>query len=259
MGKQIMRATRWSCRSLFAVYSRFMTLLFALFCAAAGLLPKSASAKSSTSSSTVFKGTAYRAADSTVLSNIRLFLQDCFQPDYGIYPEYGVEMPVYGIAFTGDITADSIMTDENGNFTAELPAAGELFQSIQSEVVNEADSMVRYYSSACIAIEKETDSSYTLYLRQSTIPTAVERRAARSAEPAVMSTLRGEQLQIRIPEWNGQKTVASIVNSRGQETATLTAGVDGIIHWDTRAIAKGIYFLRAKTGQNNLRVKILVK
>ncbi|MBN1759220.1 MAG: T9SS type A sorting domain-containing protein [Chitinispirillaceae bacterium] len=257
MGKHIIRATRWSFRSLLSAYSRLMTLLFALFCAATGLLPKSASAKNAADGSTVFKGTAYRAADSTVLGNIRLLLTDCYLPDYGIVPDYGVT-PLYGVYTPVITTLDTVETDENGTFDRELTGSGSRLFNVTSDIVDEPTGQGRYYTSTCVAIESETDSIYSLYLRK--IPTtAVERKSAASTKPSAMTAFRGKELQIRLPEGNGQNRIASIVNSRGQETATLASGPDGMLRWDTRSVAKGIYFLRLKNGQTNLHVKILVK
>ena len=253
MGKHLIRATRWSWRSLLSVYSRLMTLLFALFCAATGLLPKSASAKESAGDSTVFKGTAYRASDSTVLGNIRLYLQECAFPLYGIFPDYGIA-PEYGVAIP-TLTVDSVVTDENGNFEAVLPGTGDATRGLVSEEVVEPDGRT-IYSSTCVTIMPGTDSTYTLYLVNTT--TAAEKKADRSV-PAAMTALRGNELQILIPEWKGLEAAATIVNSRGQVAATITADPDGLLRWNTGPVAKGIYFLRLHSEQANLSVKILVK
>ena len=259
MGKHLIRATRWSGRSLLLVYSRLMTLLFALFCAATGLLPKNASAKGSTIPSTVFKGTAFRASDSTVLSNIKLILSDCFLPDYGIYPEYGVITPLYGVTTPGQTVpvSDTVVTDEDGNFEKVLSSAGNLSRMVASEMIEEPGARTRYYSSGCVNITGGKDSTYTLYLSNAT--TALERNLSSTGELSAMTALRGKELQITIPEWKGKHATATIVNSRGQKTATLSIDTDGMLRWDTRTAAKGVYFIRLNSEQADLRLKILVK
>lgn len=259
MGKHLIRATRWSGRSLLLVYSRLMTLLFALFCAATGLLSKNASAKGSTIPSTVFKGTAFRASDSTVLSNIKLVLSDCFLPDYGIYPEYGVITPWYGVTTPGVTVpaSDTVVTDEEGNFEKVFSSAGNLSRMVASEMIEEPGARTKYSSSGCVNITGGKDSTYTLYL--SNVTTAVERNVSAKVELSAMTALQGKELQIRIPEWQGKTATAIIVNSRGQKTATLSIDMDGILRWDTRTVAKGVYLIRLNSEQADLRLKILVK
>jgi hypothetical protein len=133
MGKQIILFSRWSLRSLFLVYSRLTTLIFALFCAATGQTPKTGSAVRTAAATTTFKGDAYLSSDSTTLKNVKLFFQDCMAPEYGISPDYGVISPWYGPM----PTRDSVMTDENGLFEIKLTGSGNLSRSITTEEIAE--------------------------------------------------------------------------------------------------------------------------
>lgn len=260
MGKHLIRATRWSGRSLLRMYSRLLTLIFALFCAATGQLPK---AKQTKTEPTIFRGTVYRASDSTLLSNIKLYLTDCYIPeygifpDYGVYPEYGVVAPLYGINTTSPIQQEEVTTDENGTFKIEYTGTYSFACTFSSEVVPDPGANNTYYSQGCIDFNRGKDSTYTLYLRN--ITTAAERKTKTIAQPSVMNALKGDMLQIRIPDWNGQTGTAMIVNTGGRKTATLTADPNGIMHWDTRPVAKGVYFLRLQDAHTNLSMKILVK
>jgi hypothetical protein len=260
MGKRLIHMSVWSQRSLFSAFSKLMTLIFALFCAATGQLSKSASTQGTGAASTSFKGTAYRLADSTVLGNIRLYLQACAMPLYGIYPDYGIT-PLYGISqrtepmVTSDIV-DSVITDEQGRFEVAFHSSGEQYFGLTSNEVTEAAGRAIYSSKGCLTLQPGTDSTYTIYLRKLT--TAVKRESGTSAPPAVMSTFQGKTLHVRIPEWQHQANSASIVNSRGQNIATLTAAPDGTLSWDTRSVATGMYFLRLLNGPATFRLKILV-
>lgn len=252
MGKQIVRFSRWSCRSLFQVYSRIMTLIFALFCVASGQLPRTSS-NTRANETANFKGTAYRASDSTALKNVRLFLSDCFAPAYGIYAEYGVIVPWYGPA----PRVDTITTDENGHFEKNL--TGSQARVITSDVVDEQSGRTSYQSSGCILIQEGVDSSYTLYLHKQIV--AVEPVAARTRpeQTLIMTALQGNLLQVYIPELKENRTDASIINSKGQRITVLTTDNKGTLSWDTRGTARGVYFLKLCNKESNLNVKILVK
>lgn len=266
MGRHIIQISRWSGRSLFMAYSRLMTLIFALFCAATGQLPKTTTVRRAEATTTIFKGTAYRAADSTKLAGIKLFLQDCFSPLYGIYPEYGVSplygviTPVYGVATPAPllpVKRDSVVTDENGYFELVLDNSNLSDKSITSEVVTDAAGKTVYTFSDCVFIKEGTDSTYTLYLNGN--KTAVEKAARASRQPAIMTALQGQELQIRIPEWIGKSGSASIVNSLGQEVASMALSADGSFRWNTRTVAKGVYFFQTHGGGLPTSVRILVK
>ena len=247
MGKQIIRISRWSCRSVFKVYSRIMTLIFALFCAATGQLTRSASAKRT--AATNFKGTAYRASDSTVLKNIKLFLTPCMLPEYGIAADYGIVVPMYGPS-----TIENVTTDENGYFRKNVNITNF---TINSEEVIESSGRTRFYSSGCIQIRNDKDSTYTLYLQEMAVD--VKEGMTRPQQASVMTILQGNQLQIHIPEWKDGRTDATIINSKGQKITDLSADKDGILRWDTSPAAKGVYFLKLRNKKSDLSVKILVR
>jgi len=260
MGKHIIRFSRWSGRSLFLAYSRLMTLIFALFCAATGQLPKSNSVRQAEATSTVFKGKALRASDSTALSGIKLYLEDCYSPLYGIYPDYGVIAPVYGMqvpTLLPVLKRDSVVTDANGRFEVAITGSDPMSRIITSAVVTDAKGITVYSSSGCIIIPAGTDSTYTLYLRKTT--TAIAKAAPSAAPTRVMTTWQGQELQVTVPEWHGTSGTAAIVNSRGQEIASINLSPDKTFRWDTRTFAKGIYFLRVRDGINRASVRILVK
>ncbi|HEX2959066.1 MAG TPA: T9SS type A sorting domain-containing protein [Chitinispirillaceae bacterium] len=258
MGKHIIRLSRWSTRSLYQIYSRLITLIFALFCSVTGQVQKSASMKAN-GSTTTFKGTAYRSTDSTLLKNIQFYLRDCIIAKYGIMPEYGILMPDYGVAarYGVDTTLATVKTDANGQFEVNLTASEDLSCTISSDDVIEPAGKAKYYSSGCLTIKAGVDTTYTLYLySQATSITPVQTAAKHQF---TLSAIQGKDFHFQIPDWKGQKITASILNSNGQKIAFLTSDAEGAVSWNTRSVAAGVYFLNLQNNINTLSMKILVK
>jgi hypothetical protein len=262
MGKHIIRLSRWSGRSLYKLYSKLITLVFAIFCGVTGQIQKSASSKQVNSSATTFKGTAYRASDSTALKNIQFYLQNCIlvkygiMPDYGIMPEYGISA-LYGVSTTPIPPIATVKTDENGKFEVELSTTSNVSYTISSDDVITPSGKVKYYSSGCLSIKAGKDTTYTLYLRNlttATIPAHTD-----NGHLFTVSAIQGKDFRFQIPEWKGQKTSAAIINSIGQKIAILDSDATGTLCWDTRAVAGGIYFLQLQNDKSKLSMKILVK
>jgi hypothetical protein len=262
MGRHIIRLSRWSTRSLFQVYSRLITLVFALFCGVTGQVQRSASSKQVNSSSTTFKGTAYRASDSTVLKNIQFYIQNCIIPKYGIMPEYGVIVPYYGIAVRYGVSTATplpatVTTDENGHFQVKLATSGDVSCSISSDDVVEPTGNVKYYSSGCFTIKAGVDTTYTLYLQKQT--TAITPVWTDTKHQFTVAAIQGQNFRFQIPDWKGQKIGAAILNSSGQKVTRLETDSDGGLCWNTRSVAGGVYFLQLQKDNNTLSMKILVK
>ncbi len=262
MGRQIIRLSRWSGRSLYLVYSRLITMIFALFCSVTGQVQRSASSKQANSSSTTFKGTAYRASDSTVLKNIQFYLSNCIIVKYGIMPEYGVIVPDYGIAARYGVSTAvplpaTVQTDENGKFQITLATSGDVSCTINSDEVVEPSGKVKYYSSGCFTIKAGRDTTYALYLQKAT-STNTQFKTDTKHLFTVMA-IQGKDFRFQIPDWKGQKIVAAILNSSGQKIVQLDTDAEGALSWNTGAIACGVYFLQLQNEKNILSMKILVK
>ncbi|MBN1600244.1 MAG: T9SS type A sorting domain-containing protein [Chitinispirillaceae bacterium] len=260
MGKHIIRLSRWSTRSLYQVYSRLLTLVFALFCGVTGQIQRSASSKQANNTTATFKGTAYLASDSSVLKNIQFYLENCILVRYGIMPDYGI-MPEYGVsAWYGINTGTPLATfktDENGNFQTQFSAPVNRTYTISSEDIVTPGGKVRYYTSGCLTIKAGVDTSYTLYFQNMT--TSATPARTDTEHQFTLSAIAGKDFLFQIPDWKGQNISAAIINSQGQKVTTLNSDATGKLCWNTRAIAGGIYFLQVQNDRNTLSMKILVK
>jgi hypothetical protein len=235
-------------------------MIFALFCSVTGQIQKSASSKQVSGTSTTFKGTAYLADDSGVVKNIQLYLQNCIVPKYGVMPDYGIIKPAYGISARYGVSTTfplPVKTDENGKFDVKLTIPGDVSCSISSDEVVEPAGKVKYYSSGCLTIKAGVDTTYTLYLKkQTTTNTQIQ---TTTKHQFTVTAIQGKDFRFQIPEWKGQKMSAAILNSSGQKITHLNIDADGMLCWNTRSIAVGIYFLQLQNDNNILSMKILVK
>lgn len=229
-------------------------MVFALFCSVTGQVQRSASTKQTT-----FKGTAYRASDSTVLKNIQFYLKNCIIVKYGIMPDYGVISPEYGVSAWYGISATPlpVKTDENGKFEITVPSSIDVSGSITSDEVIEPSGKVRYYSSGCLTIKADIDTTYSLYLQKQVTTSTTVRTDTK--HQFTVTAIQGNNFRFQIPDWKGQKIEAAITNSSGQKITQLDTDADGMLNWDTRTIAVGIYFLQLQNGNDLLSMKILVK
>jgi hypothetical protein len=230
-------------------------MIFALFCSVTGQIQKSASSKQTT-----FKGTAYRASDSTVLKNIQFYLQNCIIAKYGIMPEYGVIMPDYGVSAWYGVSTTfplPVKTDENGQFEVKFTTTSDMSVSISSDEVIEPAGKVRYFDSGCLTIKAGVDTTYTLYLKKQT--TTNTQIATDSKHQFTVTAIQGKDFHFQIPDWKGQKISAMILNSSGQRITQLDCDACGMLCWNTRSIAGGVYFLQLQNDNAILSMKILVK
>lgn len=172
-------------------------------------------------------------------------------PLYGINPDYGVIVPMYGPA----PLIDSVTTDENGSF--EVNVMRSFTRNIRTETVIDASGKRVTYFSDPIFIQEGVDSSYTIYLREQTV--AAHPEVSHSKKNPILPVFQGNLFEVRIPEWKGSTTDAVVVNSKGQRISVLTANNDGVLRWDTRGAARGVYFLKLSNNENNINIKMLVK
>jgi hypothetical protein len=230
-------------------------MIFALFCSVTGQIQRSAPSKQTT-----FKGTAYRASDSTVLKNIQFYLQNCIIAKYGIMPDYGIIMPDYGVSAWYGVNTTfplPVKTDENGHFDVKFTTIEDVSCKISSEQVVEPAGKVQYYSSGCLTIKAGVDTTYTLYLQTQAITNTQIQTDTK--HQFTLTANKGKDFRFQIPDWKGQKVAAAILNSSGQKISHLETDVDGTICWNTQSIACGVYFLQLQNGNNILSMKILVK
>lgn len=255
MGRQIIQLSRWSTRSLFLVYSRLITMIFALFCSVTGQIQRAAPSKQTT-----FKGTAYLDGDSGVVKNIQLYLRNCIIAKYGIMPDYGVIMPEYGVSAWYGVSTTTpvpVKTDEYGKFEVKFTTTSDMSVSISSDEIIEPAGKVRYFDSGCLTIKAGVDTTYTLFLKKQT--TTNTQIATDTKHQFTVTAIQGKDFHFQIPDWKGQKVVAAILNSSGQKITSLNIDSDGILCWNTQSIAVGVYFLQLQNENNILSMKILVK
>jgi hypothetical protein len=244
------------------VYSRLITMIFALFCSVTGQIQKSASSKQTT-----FKGTAYLEGDSGVVKNIQLYLRNCIIAKYGIQPYYGVIMPEYGVVMpdygvsawygVNTTTPLPVKTDEHGKFEVNFTTTSDMSVSISSDEVIEPAGKVKYFDSGCLTIKAGVDTTYTLFLKKQT--TTNTQIATDTKHQFTVTAIQGKDFRFQIPDWKGQKVAAAILNSSGQKISHLDIDADGMLCWNTQSIAVGVYFLQLQNGNNILSMKILVK
>ncbi|MDG5816607.1 T9SS type A sorting domain-containing protein [Chitinispirillales bacterium ANBcel5] len=246
MEKTILKASLWSWRSAFTLYSKVIALLFALFCIASGQAQKMSANENLSDSSPKFRGRAFKASDSSIIANSKLYLSDDNIPLYGVIGPQDPEN-IYP-------SRDSTYTDENGYFEISIEIYPPVFTS---NIENDSGETVFHASEPFYDIPHK-DSVYSFYLSplQST---QVSRQAAPS-EKRQLQVTQGRTISIKITDWNGAKTSSiSVIDLKGKTIARLQASHTGVISWDTQNVPKGVYFLRLNNNVRDISMRIVVK
>ncbi len=252
MGKKVLRASVWTCRSLLFLYSKAIAFTFALFCVVSGIAAENAPIKIEKKT---ISGKAMMRTDSTVLKNIKLYLGP------------PIAAPVYGVGFGCYFDAfDSTVTDSAGEFVITYPESifsnGSTKQSVIFAVKTDSESgaarFERFAAADPLYLNPQSDTTVTLYL-EPYICTGVlpEKKADR---PSIIKTNYGNTVSLKIGNWAvGGKYTASIVDISGKLIASPVISPDGILNWNTEKYSKGIYFINVETDRGILNTKIAVK
>lgn len=253
MGKQIIKVSVWTCRSAWSLSNKVVTMIFAIFCVVSGLFARTNSVTEDSNGNTI-KGKALRSADSTVLSNMKIYLGQMTCPLYGVGA---------GCAFSA---VDSVNTDYLGNFETGYPerlfhnGAGFVeFCTRDSVKVGHYNGYVTtYYSVDDAYLNSKSDTSIVLYM----LPfesTSVSKRTA--SKPLSFSrAIHGNTAIIKLGNWPAnEKYSAKIVNTAGTLIAIPLISSDGILNWNTEKNARGIYLLKIETNSRFLNTPILIK
>src|SRR5690606_16134057 len=98
-----------------------------------------------------------------------------------------------------------------------------------------------------------SDTIFTLYLAPQNRSSVKNQSKRISADH--LYTNQGKTITIKIPEWNGEKKNASVINIKGETIAKIQASAaEDNINWNTESVAKGIYLLNIRSSSNEVNV-----
>jgi hypothetical protein len=238
MGRKIINASLWSWRSLISLYTRAMTLVFALFCVATGQLIKTPPANGLIKSRALFEST------STPLKNLKLYL--C-----------ATMYPVYGMSSVPQIVKkDSTYSDSSGYFLLpDTVTTCNYYISTPSVTTNQKNA---FYLSTTTYCPKGKDSVITLRMREQ-IHTDVKNIFSEQVAVKSHYSIQGGMVTVKVPVSTNDIKGASVINVNGQTVAQLQPLTNGDIRWNTSLFAKGIYFLNIENDNGHLNIKIILK
>ncbi|MDG5813949.1 T9SS type A sorting domain-containing protein [Chitinispirillales bacterium ANBcel5] len=255
MGKSIMKASLWSIRSVFSIYSKFIALVFALFCVASGQVQNNSGTESQNEKPKI-RGRALRATDSTVIANTKIILSSTAAPLYGVSNYYPRDEDYSSNFF--HLPIDSTKSDENGYFELTLDYFDRLSQMEFVAKLDESEGKVLYATDNTFISPIDPDSVYTFYLSpKGRVPVTrqIENRGKRQLQVS-----RGRTISITITDWNGAKTSdISVIDLKGNTVARLQASETGVISWDTQNTPGGVYLLRLNNSLRDIYTRIVVK
>ncbi|HEX3020119.1 MAG TPA: T9SS type A sorting domain-containing protein [Chitinispirillaceae bacterium] len=247
MGKKMIRASIWTCRSLLSLYSKAMAFIFAVFCVVSGMSAGTVSIKDGASGK--ISGKALQSSDSTALKNIKIFMGN-------------IVCPVYGVGLCCSFGAtDSTVTDSLGNFETVYPE--KLFGDtrVGQVVFAKVDTIKSDYRvsiSEVYYLNSNSDTAVTLYLEPLVCTNILPERP--SASNPILKTILGNTVSLRIGNWSSQKKYsAKIVDITGRLIASPAISQDGILTWNTAKYSRGVYLVNVETDFGVLNTKIAVK
>lgn len=248
MGKKVIRASVWTCRSLLSLYSKAIALVFAVFCVVSGL---SAGVKDKMEEKKTISGKAYWSSDSAVIKNVKLFIGS------------DIVCPLYGTGFPCYINVvDSVITDSLGNFEIDYPDA--LFKQGTGSIVFSHHSSNSGIDQRPIAISDDfllnsnSDTSIVIYLHQNDANGVYQEKKPISVP--LSKTVNGNTVSLKIGNWTGgNKYSAKIIDINGKLVFSPKISQDGILSWNTERFPRGVYLINVKTDQGLLSAKIAVK
>ncbi|MDG5816608.1 T9SS type A sorting domain-containing protein [Chitinispirillales bacterium ANBcel5] len=246
MGKTILKASLWSWRSAFTLYSKVIALLFALFCVASGQAQKMSANENLSDSSPKLRGRAFKALDSSVVANSKIYFATYSAPLYGVMEPWEDEYFYF--------PRDSTYTDEDGYFEVTF----DYFSNITSNIENDSGETVFHVSEPFYYVSQK-DSVYSFYLSPLQ-NTQVSRQEASPSEKRQLQVTQGRTITVKITDWNGAKTSSiSVIDLKGKTIARLQASHTGVISWDTQNVPKGVYLLRLNNKVRDVSMRIVVK
>ncbi|KMQ50041.1 hypothetical protein CHISP_3073 [Chitinispirillum alkaliphilum] len=241
MGRQLIKMSRWSCKSIFSLYSKVITIIFALFCVITGQINKTESSENEETKSHSLRGIALNAKDSTVMGNIRLFLCEELAVMYGSL-----------IRLSDYIKLDSTYTDDTGyfKFSVDEPVRYYPFVLVHGTEYST-------YVSEWFYFDDDKDSIHTVYLTHRGFSSV--KNAISNSNVNQMYTYQGKTLVVRIPDFNEKNAKVKIVNLKGEKIETLQTSEDGSIRWNTRSVSKGVYIMNVAGSRHDLNLRVVVK
>lgn len=250
MGKKVIRASLWTCRSLLFLYSKAIATVFAVFCVISGL---SAKVIDGNWEKKLIKGKVYWSVDSSIVKNVKLFMGD-----YLICPLYGMGTP--SSCYINVV--DSVNTDSLGNFVTTYPEA-----IISQETGN---IVFAYYGSNSgidgnpVAISDDyrlnsiSDTSIVIYLYPNDANGVYQETKPISVP--LSKTANGNTVSIKIGNWSGgNKCSAKIIDITGKLVASPKISQDGVLSWNAERFSRGVYLINVRTDKGLLSTKIAVK
>lgn len=241
MGKKIVGASAWTCRSIWLFCNKTVTMLFAAFCVISGFFSKTASAEDVT-----LRGKVYNGADSSILANIKLYL--C-----------SVVMPLYGVGYNPYFSPlDSVYTDESGNFQFTLPE-----QKMGGEVAfvkKDSENSAYFDSVSAQLVLLDTIASDTINVYLDPVKRTEVKKSLTLKEVSFAKAVQGNKISVKVMNWSESKDYSvKIVNAAGKLIESPEISADGLIIWNMQNYAKGLYFLRIEKNNALLSTQALIK
>lgn len=247
MGKKVIRASVWTCRSLLSLYSKAIAMVFAVFCVVSGL---SAGVKDEKEEKKTISGKACWGADSAVIKNVKLSI--------------GSDMvcPLYGVGFPCTFYAvDSLVTDSLGNFETAFPEA--LFKNGSGELVfaqidiNSGVERIPVAATERYFLNSNSDTNMVIYLNP--IATGVYQEKKPISVP-LTKMISDNTVSLKIGNWSGGNNYsAKIIDITGKLVSSQKISEDGILRWNTERLSRGVYLINVETAQGLLSTKIALK
>ncbi len=250
MAKKIIKASSWTFGHLLFLCNKAVTLVFAVFCMISGLWTRTVFSEQGIVAPSKIRGKVLSDVDSTVLRNIRVYIGG-----FWLCPEYGIALPCSFEPF------DSVETDADGNF--ETTYSGKIFSGGAREVIfaKKDSAHSPYFEHISISdkyiLSPYSDTSLTIYLK--TQGTPILQKKAAAPRPAIIKSIRGKYLFLKIGDWSyGKRYTAEIIDVAGKRIASPVIAADGVLRWDTKGITNGVYLLKIVTKETSFSTEILL-
>ncbi|KMQ50735.1 hypothetical protein CHISP_2418 [Chitinispirillum alkaliphilum] len=245
MGKKLINASHHSWKTALQLYTKVVTFVFALFCVASGQVQVQKNSINDTEKVT-FRGRALSVSDSTAFSNVKILLTSRIGAMYGV-----------GVSFF-----DTTHSDANGYFELEPNLMHYCYAQVVVQKNNESGERMFFGNIEADVVfcdeDFNEDSVYTFYL----MPIhylSVKQQSKRNLSKQLQIT-QGRKISINYSELNtGGISDITVIDLKGKIVATLQPRPEGIVFWDTRDVARGVYFVRLRNGVNDINLRLLVK
>lgn len=249
MGKKVIRASVWTCRSLLSLYSKAIAMVFAVFCVVSGL---SAGIKDEEGEKKTIRGKVYWKGGLTLARDLKLFMGE-----HAICPLYGVSSSCHVINIV-----DSVVTDSLGNFETAYPES--LFkQETGSIIFAQYDSDYKISEnpiaiSDLYELNSNSDTSIVIYLHPNDANGI--RQEKKPISVPLTKMISDNTVSLKIGNWSGGNNYsAKIIDITGKLVSSQKISEDGILRWNTERLSRGVYLINVETAQGLLSTKIALK